>query len=423
MKVSVILVLFVYSLLPLGLVAQAQLSVSPSSVEIGIASGNTYQRSIEIVSQADSLLGFSLLDLPAQLIPDQVAYHPFNDSFIDLFTHDTGQNLNTSFGTDRFNHDSGAASFNGTSSWSAKDFLLENTFSISFWGNPEATGVQIGEGFYTYALHVKYLLGADWGGTGNRAGLGIALGNQGIMVIEHANSYMPCLLSYAADLSGWHHYTIVFQNHRPSLYVDGVWVRDGLTSQRQVTYLSHAFGSYVYGSYIGLMDDLCVFDAALSPAQVTLLSQYSGNSRYGFSPVSGNVAAGASVPVMLSMSDGSLPVGSYNDTITLCQAGNSPQFVSLPIALSISSFGPSAPLDLSITLLEDGDYLLEWSPVTQDTNGQLHTTMQYHVYGGIDPAQEESFSLIGSSFGTSYRVESESLTASPGRHFFYVKAE
>lgn len=422
MKASVFL-LFISALLPLGLVAQPQLVVSPSSVEIGIASGSTYQRSIDIVSQADSLLGFSLLDLPPELIPSQVAYHPFDDSFIDLFTHDTGQNINTSFGTDRFDQFHGAASFNGTSAWSQHDFHLENTFSLSFWGNPESTGNMFGEGYYGYALHANYLLGPDWGGTGNRAGLGVALVNQGIMVIEHANNYMPCLLSYGADLSGWHHYTIVFQNRRPSLYVDGIWVRDGIVSQRQITYLSHAFGSYVYGAYIGLIDDLCVFDAALSPAQITLLSQYRQSSRYGFNPGYGSVAAGASVPVTLSMLDATLAVGSYNDTITLCQAGSIPQFVSLPVTLNISSYGPSAPLDISITLLENGDYLLEWSPVTQDTNGQLHTTMQYHIYGGTDPAQEESFSLIGSSYGTSYLVDSESLPASPGRYFFYVKAE
>lgn len=423
MKASVVILLFASSLFPIGLVAQAQLSVSPPSVEIGITSGSTYQRSIDIVSQADSLLQYSLLDLPPQLIPDQMAYHPFNDSFIDLFTHDIGQNTNTSFGTDRYDHYHGAASFNGTSSWSQQDFHLQNTFSISFWGNPEADGTQIGEGYYAYAIYGKYLLGADWGGTGNRAGLGIALSNQGIMVIEHAHGYMPCLLSYPANLSGWHHYTIVFQNHRPSLYVDGVWVRNGLVSQREITYLSHVYGSYVYGSYIGFMDDLSLFRTALSPGQITMLSQYSGSSRYGFSPGFGTVAAGASAPVTLSMLDSTLPVGIYNDTITLCQAGSNPQFVSLPIALNISSYGPNAPVDLSITLLEDGDFRLEWSPVTQDTNGQFYTPMQYHIYGGLDPAQEESFNLLGSSSETTYRVDSDSLPASPGRYFFVVKAE
>ena len=423
MKRFVIACFLVIVLVPLGLKAQAQLGVTPSSVQIGITISNTWVGNLQIENPTASQLGFSLLSLPPQLIEDQVAYHPFNDHLMDLFSHQAGSNVNTSFGTDRFDHYHGAASFNGTSSWVTWNYILENTFSISFWAKPDITGSLITEGYYNHALYTNYLLGPEWGGTGNRAGLGIALNNQGIMVIEHADVYMPCLLSYAADLSDWHHYTIVFQNHRPSLWIDGLWVRDGLQSQKQITYLSHGFGSHGYGSYWGLMDDLCVFDAALSSARISSLYQYTENSRYGFSPVFGNVGAGSSVNTSLSMQDSSLPEGTFNDVLTLCQAGSDPLFVQIPVSLSVSPFGPMAPSGLTITRLTDGDYRLEWDPVSQTTNGQIYTPMIYRIYSSSEPGPDWAYSPTGSSTQTFFVVDSEVLPAPSGRRFFYVKAE
>jgi len=397
------------------------LSVTPGNLAMGVMVGNTCARTILVNNTGAGSAPYSLMMLPTSLLADQQAYYPFNGYFQDMFTLDAGNPGNCAFVADRHGIASSALRFNGNSIYTARDFGLEDTFGISFWARPEVDGTVIPQGYYYFGLSANYILGPDWGGYGNRAGLGIALNRQGMMVIEHAAGYMPCLFSYSADLSAWHHYTVLFHNHVPSVYIDGVLVGTGITSQRQTTYLSHVFGSYAYGSYTGKLDDVCVFGGMLSGDQITALHQYSDN-RYRFDPAFGTIPAASSQSVIAGLVDAGLPVGTYEDTVVLCQPGDPIQFGNFAATLAVSSVGPKSPGGISITRQPDGDYLLSWQYVTQNTLNEPFFPTLYRVYGGT--AADEPFLIpIGSSGQNSFLVDADALPPGIERYFFHVKAE
>lgn len=66
------------------------------------------------------------------------------------------------------------------------------------------------------------------------AGAGFGVGNNGISVYEHTANYFPAPLMYPAEINGWTHVAVVYKNNRPSLFINGKWVKDGLQSQFRV---------------------------------------------------------------------------------------------------------------------------------------------------------------------------------------------
>lgn len=415
-----VFVVFIW-VLPFAMWGTYDLGVTPGNLNMSVVVGSTCSRSISVNNTGEGSTPYSLMTLPATLLEDQRAYYPFNGYYQDMFTLDAGSTYNCAFVADRHGIANSAIRFNGASNYTSRLFGLESTFGISFWAQPETDGGVIAAGYYNHALNTNYILGPDWGGYDNRAGLGIGLNRQGLMVIEHANNYMPCLFSYSGDLSGWHHYIVLFQNQTPIVFIDGVLVGTGIPSQRQISYLSNSFGSYVYGSFTGKMDDLCVFGEQLLGDQITALYQYS-DKRYRFEPAFGTIPAGYSQSVTASMVDASLPIGTYEDTILLCQPGDPIQFGNFAATLIVSSVGPKAPEGLCITRLQDGDYRLDWQYVTQNTLNQPFYPGQYYIYGST-LAEGPFLSIVGSTEQNSFVVDADSLPPGNARYFFHVRAE
>ena len=408
-------------LLPAGAEAVMELSVNPGSVSMDVIVGGTVSRALTISNTGPMVHSYSLMTIPTQVLPDLKSYYRFNGELEDLVGVGTAGNANASYAADRNDNAQSALSFNGTSALQTDDPGLENTFSVSFWASPDNSGTPIAQGYYSYGLNTSYLLGPDWGGTGIRAGFGIALIKEGIMLIEHAHGYMPCLLSYSANLTGWHHYTVVFQNHHPTLYIDGLMVATGLVSQRQITYLSGTYGAFIYGSYAGRLDDLCIFNSALTSDQALALCQYTEGSRYSFQSAYGSVESGQQTVAALMMTDSSLPVGSYNDVLTLCQRGPAPEYIQIPVSLDVVAFGPMAPQNVSVSKLADGDIRLQWNPVTQNTNGEPISIGHYTIYASPATYPLPGYQVLGSSSATWYVIDGDLLAGD--RWFFYVKAE
>jgi hypothetical protein len=92
---------------------------------------------------------------------------------------------------------------------------------------------------------------------------------------------MPAPLVYAAALSGWTHITVVYENRQPKLYINGALVRTGLTSPMSVVHLNPwSIGGQVYGYYAGKLDEVKVYNRALSASEVSTLMSGGSSTTY-----------------------------------------------------------------------------------------------------------------------------------------------
>lgn len=144
--------------------------------------------------------------------------------------------------------------------------------------NPEATSGQSGiaGGGQRYATNIA--VGDSWWPGTNAAGAGLSVGANGISVYEHAVNYLPPLLTWSGKIDKWTHVAVVYFNNKPSLYIDGVLVKQGLQSLRNVHPGIYGFGKMVnYGNYYGSLDEVKVFPFVLSASEI--MSDFSINKR------------------------------------------------------------------------------------------------------------------------------------------------
>ena len=149
-----------------------------------------------------------------------------------------------------------------------------NSFSIEMWCNPTGT-ITIGTEATSGTPGIsgqRYALGPTYTDVpvANDASVGISVGTNGIGVYEHGASYLPCLLSYEGSITGLTNIVVVYNNKQPFLYVNGVLVKTGLTSTRDVVFLIGSFiGAYPgYGYYQGDIYIVKFYDDPFTTAQV-----------------------------------------------------------------------------------------------------------------------------------------------------------
>ena len=170
-----------------------------------------------------------------------VAYYPFNGNAKDESGNGYHGALNdgASLTIDRKGAASRAVSFDGVDDHLTTLYPgnIEHNFSFSFWANPGAATRIIAESNSGQdggpPGHNGLIFYPSGGSTGD-AGIGVNLGTNGINIVEHADYHLPAPLVYAADLTGWKHYTVVVINSRPYLYINGALVREGLQSNKSI---------------------------------------------------------------------------------------------------------------------------------------------------------------------------------------------
>jgi hypothetical protein len=82
-----------------------------------------------------------------------------------------------------------------------------------------------------------YAIPADAGDTRfgpNHATAGLAVGRNGIYVVERAGQTSPAVLVWPQPVSGWTHVAVVYRDDKPQLFVNGELVREGLVSGKVV---------------------------------------------------------------------------------------------------------------------------------------------------------------------------------------------
>ena len=118
----------------------------------------------------------------------------------------------------------------------------------------------------------RYAFDPQHGGDAN-AGAGLSIGTNGVSVYEHGSNYMPATAVYATELGDdWNHIMIVYNNKRPTIYLNGRAVLTGLSSPRAIVNSPIQFGGMAYGYFEGLMDEVCIYNRVLSPAEIRKLA-------------------------------------------------------------------------------------------------------------------------------------------------------
>lgn len=154
---------------------------------------------------------------------------------------------------------------------------VTDTFTMAFWARPTAARNSLSEatsgtGGTTGQRYAIFAANGDACWAAGHSGAGVSVGTNGIAVVEHAAYYMPALLVHNAAISGWVHVAVVYSGKRPSLYVNGALVREGLLSTKTV-HPSPGFSTdSSYGQYQGGLDDVRLYDRALTTSEVAALA-------------------------------------------------------------------------------------------------------------------------------------------------------
>ena len=119
------------------------------------------------------------------------------------------------------------------------------------------------------------------------------------------------LLVYDAPITGWTHIAVVYLNQQPSLYVNGVLVRTGVTSSTHScpgTCLGEAATGYGY--YSGLLDEVSIYNRPLSAAEVQAIYNAGSSGKCANPPIIAGQPQGRTVFAGSTVNFGVNAVGS-----------------------------------------------------------------------------------------------------------------
>jgi hypothetical protein len=151
-----------------------------------------------------------------------------------------------------------------------------NNFSFAVWVQPEddtglvgeaasgtaALGLGSGRNDALFPPHGDNLAGPG------HAGAGLAVGRNGVCVLEHGAGYFAATLVQPAVITNWTHLVVVYREGQPTLYLDGRPVRTGLrSSQRVLSGVGHGGGA----PFRGRLGSFESFARSLSDEEVARL--------------------------------------------------------------------------------------------------------------------------------------------------------
>lgn len=203
--------------------------------------------------------------------------------------------------------------------------------TIEFWARPEGavgTIVESTVGSFSH-LFQPWVVYPDEGRAG-RAGVGVAVGTNGVRVFERSGATYQrpgttaAPLVWNGALSPWDyaHVAVVYSNRQPSLYINGLPVRTGLQSPT-TSYPSTQLGGpwnpsdptvFNYGYYKGGLDEVSIYSRSLSSHEVQRI--YLAGSAGKCPPISGSKPAITQQPMSQVVTQGQTATFSVTATGT-----------------------------------------------------------------------------------------------------------
>ena len=118
----------------------------------------------------------------------------------------------------------------------------------------------------------KYITSANKSTDGiNYGNFVVSVGTNVIQVFDHGDAYMPCLLSHTITISTNISISIRVINKRPSLYINGVFIKNGLTSTKtkvELSAIGAAVNTTVYGRFSGNVSIFNYYNRTLSSQEI-----------------------------------------------------------------------------------------------------------------------------------------------------------
>ena len=217
----------------------------------------------------------------ADLMNGLVAYYPFNANAYDQSGNGyNGSVSGCTLSGDRFGNPDSAYYFDGINDiiTSNKKIHIADSFSLSFWVKPTASILLVNESTsgVSGVNGQRYAFGPDRGpDNSNSAGIGLSVGTNGIGVFEHAKNHLAPLLVKGYNLgNSWNNLTVTVENKVPKLYINGTLRDIGLRSLEGTVYLelftslNCRIGRGAYGYYQGYLDDIFIYERALSASEI-----------------------------------------------------------------------------------------------------------------------------------------------------------
>jgi len=171
----------------------------------------------------------------------------------------------------------GAIVFDGTNDFfqlaNTGSILTTNNFTIDIVCRPTSTITNATEATSGFgALTGQRFVTDPFFGVSTDAGAGVSVGTNGIVVAEHAGSYIPALLSYTGTVSStvFSHIVITYTNKQPRAYLNTTLVKTGLTSTRSAVNLTIGLiGGMQYGYFAGSLANIKYYNRILSVDEIT----------------------------------------------------------------------------------------------------------------------------------------------------------
>jgi hypothetical protein len=206
-----------------------------------------------------------------------VAYYSFSgDANDETGNGNDGVVHGATLTEDRFGNPNSAYSFDGSTSYievvDGTQFDFTNNMSVSIWINPKQ------EQAYAASVLSKShasLSGSSWSFTqhGN---------NQRLYYFSYQQDVPDSLVSTGklAAANQWSYYTLIKQNTFLQAYLNGVYVNgnhgtsDIIKTNGDLSFLIGASYGGSDGYFNGTIDDICIYNRALTPEEVSTLYQY-----------------------------------------------------------------------------------------------------------------------------------------------------
>ena len=222
-----------------------------------------------------------------------VAYYPFDGDILDASGN--GYNLSGSAATwtsDHEGHENLAASFNGSGYLTPSPiFNVSGSFTLAAWVRPVSkipTGISetgSGTGGDPAVKANSIVFFPANGGFTSQSGVGVCVGTNAVVVIEHRNNTVaPSLVWYGDIGENWTHIAIMIEaSGAPVLYVNGKYVKTGTNSGfvKKIGNPTNGTGNSVgtiaggasWTNFKGAIDEIRIYSRALEVYELMLLAK------------------------------------------------------------------------------------------------------------------------------------------------------
>ncbi|WP_163144574.1 LamG-like jellyroll fold domain-containing protein [Bacillus sp. 22-7] len=160
---------------------------------------------------------------------------------------------------------------------------LKNSFAYEFWIKPSANHKIKKESVNGIAgIHgQKYIIYPGHGQIETQAGTGISIGRNGISVFEHTVNHLPATLVYPTSIKNWTHIAVVYRDKVPFLYINGIFIKKGRRSRKEILYASGIIGGSEYGHFSGELRELRVWSYARTESEIleNIYTKLEGNEK------------------------------------------------------------------------------------------------------------------------------------------------